>query len=167
MARYQGNRLGAHDRSSLFLTILFGRTVINLETPSVTHGPRVSSVQVECTIAAFNSMLVRLRTDFFLERGPKFYVLNHLADLARRRLRRKLLSIQPRKIKDKTVRCSNQELQWFKQKVQMVSKVARNRFVSREKRHICYNGVGSWSIVSTKVLNCSHDKSFRLSIVNR
>ena len=34
-------------------------------------------------------------------RGPKFYVLNHLADLARRRLRRKLLSIQPPKIKDK------------------------------------------------------------------
>ena len=38
---------------------------------------------------------------FFKERGPKFYVLNNLADLARRRLRRKLLSIQPRKIKDK------------------------------------------------------------------
>ena len=53
---------------------------------------------------------------FFKERGPKFYVLNHLADLARRRLRRKLLSIQPRKIKDKTVRCCNQELQWFKKK---------------------------------------------------
>ena len=51
------------------------------------------------------------------------------------------------------VRCSNQELQWFKKKVQMVSKVARNRFVSREKRHICCNGVGSWPIVSTKVLN--------------
>ena len=38
---------------------------------------------------------------FFFKRGPKFYVLNHLADLARRRLRRKLLSIQPRKIIDK------------------------------------------------------------------
>ena len=38
---------------------------------------------------------------FFLKRGPKFYVLNHLADLARRRLRRKLLSIKQRKIKGK------------------------------------------------------------------
>ena len=36
---------------------------------------------------------------FFEDRGPKFYVLNHLADLARRWLRRKFLSIQPRKIK--------------------------------------------------------------------
>ena len=50
----------------------------------------------------------------------------------------------------------------------MVCKVAKNRFVSRAKRHICCKGVGSWSIVSSKVLNCSHGrKSFRLSIVNR
>ena len=39
----------------------------------------------------------------------------------------------------KTAWCSNQELQWFKKKVQMVSKVARYRFVSREKCHICCN----------------------------
>ena len=38
---------------------------------------------------------------FFTNEARNFYVLNHLADLARRRLRRKLLSIQPRKIKDK------------------------------------------------------------------
>ena len=38
----------------------------------------------------------------FKERGPKFYVLNHLADLTRRRLRRRLISIQPRKIKNKS-----------------------------------------------------------------
>ena len=47
VARYQRNRLGAQDRSSLFLTVLFGRTVITLQTPSVTHGPRASSVQVD------------------------------------------------------------------------------------------------------------------------
>ena len=39
VARYQGNRLGAQDRSLLFLTILFGRTVITLQTPPVIHGP--------------------------------------------------------------------------------------------------------------------------------
>ena len=51
VARYQGNRLGAQDRSSLFLTmILFGRKVITLQTPPVTHGPRASSVQVDCPI---------------------------------------------------------------------------------------------------------------------
>ena len=38
VARYEGNRLGAQDRSSLFLTILFGRTVIALQTPPVTRG---------------------------------------------------------------------------------------------------------------------------------
>ena len=93
---------------------------------------------------------------FFKERGPKFYVLNHLADLARRRLRRKLLSIQPRKIKYKNCTMFQSRVTVVSKKVQMVSKVARNRFVSREKRHICCNGVGSWSIVSTKVLNGSH-----------
>ena len=36
---------------SLFLSILFGRTVITLQTPPLTHGPRTSSVQVNCTIA--------------------------------------------------------------------------------------------------------------------
>ena len=40
------------DRSSLFLTILFGRMVITLQTPPVMYGPRASSVQVDCTIAA-------------------------------------------------------------------------------------------------------------------
>ena len=59
----------------------------------------------------------------------------------------------------KSVECPSQELQWFKRKVQMVSKVARNRFGSREKRHFCCNGVGSWSMAPTKVLNCSHDQS--------
>ena len=39
MARYQGNRLGAQDRSSLFLTILFGRTVITLQTISCDPWP--------------------------------------------------------------------------------------------------------------------------------
>ena len=34
LARYQGNRLGAQDRPSLFLTILFGRTVITLSNTS-------------------------------------------------------------------------------------------------------------------------------------
>ena len=52
VSRYEGNRPGAQDRSSLFLTRLFGRTVITLQTPPVTHGPRGSSVQVDCTIAA-------------------------------------------------------------------------------------------------------------------
>ena len=53
VARYQGNRRGAQDRSSLFLTIiLFGRTFITLQTPPVTHGHWASSVQVDCTIAA-------------------------------------------------------------------------------------------------------------------
>ena len=51
VARYQGNRLGPQDRSSLFLTILFGRTVITLQTPPVTHGPRASSVQIDCPTA--------------------------------------------------------------------------------------------------------------------
>ena len=41
VARCQGNRLGAQDRSSSFLTIPFERTVITLQTPAVTHGPRV------------------------------------------------------------------------------------------------------------------------------
>ena len=50
-ARCQGNRLGAQDRSSLFLVILFEGTVITLQTPLVTHGPRVSSVQVDSIIA--------------------------------------------------------------------------------------------------------------------
>ena len=52
MAQYQGNRLGAQDRPSLFLTIPFGRTVITLETSPVTHGPRASSVQENSIIAA-------------------------------------------------------------------------------------------------------------------
>ena len=51
VARYQGNRLGAQNRSSLFLTTLFGRMVITLQTPPLTHGPRASLVQVDCTIA--------------------------------------------------------------------------------------------------------------------
>ena len=51
VARYQGNRLGAQNRSSLFLTILFGRTVKTLQTPPATHGPGTSSVQVDCPIA--------------------------------------------------------------------------------------------------------------------
>ena len=51
-ARYQGNRLGAQNRSSLFLIIIFGRTVITLQRPPVTHDPRASSVQVDCPIAA-------------------------------------------------------------------------------------------------------------------
>ena len=93
---------------------------------------------------------------FFQERGPKFHVLNHLADLARRRLRRKLLSIQPRKIKDRNCTMFQSRVTVVQKKVQMVGKVARDRFVSREKRHICCNGVGNWSIVSTKVLDCSH-----------
>ena len=45
VARYRGNRLGAQNRSSLFLTIVFRRTVILLQTSPVTHGPRASSVQ--------------------------------------------------------------------------------------------------------------------------
>ena len=59
----------------------------------------------------------------------------------------------------KNVRCSSQELQWFKKKVQMVSEVARNRFGSREKRHFCGNGVGSWLVAPSKVLNCSHGQA--------
>ena len=43
MARYQEKRLGAQDRSSLFLVILFGRTVITLKIPPATRGPRASS----------------------------------------------------------------------------------------------------------------------------
>ena len=43
----------------------------------------------------------------------------------------------------------------------MVSKVARNRFVSREKRHMCCNGV------ICVVTGSGEVKSFRLSIVNR
>ena len=39
-------RLGAQDRSSLFLVILLGRTVITLHTPPTPHAPRASSVQV-------------------------------------------------------------------------------------------------------------------------
>ena len=50
MARYQGNRLGAQDRSSLFLTIQCGRTVIALQAPLLTSGPRASSVQVDSII---------------------------------------------------------------------------------------------------------------------
>ena len=38
----------------------------------------------------------------------------------------------------------------------MVSEVARNRFGSQEKRNFCCNGVGSWSMAPSKVLNCSH-----------
>ena len=38
----QGYRPGEACRS--FLTLLLGRTVITLETPPVTHGPRASSV---------------------------------------------------------------------------------------------------------------------------
>ena len=56
VARYQGNRLGAQDRSSLFLTIPFVRTVITFQTHYVTHGPRASSVQVDSGIAACASM---------------------------------------------------------------------------------------------------------------
>ena len=44
----------------------------------------------------------------------------------------------------------------LKKKVQMVSEVARNRFGSQEKRNFCCNGVGSWSMAPSKVLNCSH-----------
>ena len=51
MARYEVNRFGAQDRSSLFLTIPFGRTVITLKAPPVTHGRRASSVQADCSIA--------------------------------------------------------------------------------------------------------------------
>ena len=47
----------------------------------------------------------------------------------------------------------------LKKKVQMVGKVARNRFGSREKRHFCCNGVGSWSMAPSKVLNCSHGQA--------
>ena len=52
VTRYQENRLGVQDRSSLFLTIPFGRTIITLQTPPVTHDPRASSVQVDSIIAA-------------------------------------------------------------------------------------------------------------------
>ena len=44
-------------------------------------------------------------------------------------------------------------------KVQMVSKVARNQFGSREKRHFCCDGVGNWSMPPTKVSNCSHGQA--------
>ena len=37
---------------------------------------------------------------FFKKRDPKSYFLNHLADSARRRLKRKLLSIRSHKIKN-------------------------------------------------------------------
>ena len=50
----------------------------------------------------------------------------------------------------------------------MVSKVSRNRFGSREKRHFPCNGVGSWSMAPTKVLNIvPMVKPFPLSIANR
>ena len=51
VARYQGDRLGAQDRSLLFLAILFGRTVVTLQTSPVTHVPRASSVQIDYPIA--------------------------------------------------------------------------------------------------------------------
>ena len=41
----------------------------------------------------------------------------------------------------------------------MVSKVARNRFGSRGKRHFCCNEVGSWSMAPTKVLSCSYGQA--------
>ena len=40
------DRLGAQDRSSLFLIIQFGRKVITLHTPPISHGPRARSVLV-------------------------------------------------------------------------------------------------------------------------
>ena len=60
-------------------------------------------------------------------RGPKFYFLNQLANLARRRLKRKLLSIGLRNKNKNNVRCTNQEFQLFHEK-KMVSTVSRNRF---------------------------------------
>ena len=45
-------RKSSQSRSSLFLTIRFGRTVITLQARPVTHGPRASAVQVDPTIAA-------------------------------------------------------------------------------------------------------------------
>ena len=53
VARYQGNRLGAQDLSSLFLTVKFGRTVITLQVPPLTHGPQASSVLVDFITAAY------------------------------------------------------------------------------------------------------------------
>ena len=37
--------------------------------------------------------------------------------------------------------------------------VARNRFFSSKIRHFSCNGVGSWSMASTKVLKCSHGQA--------
>ena len=50
VARCQGSRLGAQDRSSLFLVIPFGRTVITLHTPPMPHGPRASSMQARVRV---------------------------------------------------------------------------------------------------------------------
>ena len=38
----------------------------------------------------------------------------------------------------------------LKNKIQMVSTVAKNRVFSLEKRHFCCNGVGNWSMASNK-----------------
>ena len=66
-----------------------------------------------------------IKNDFFSTARPEILILNHFADSARRRLEQKLLSIRPHNIINKNVRCANQELQWFQEKVKMVSTVAR------------------------------------------
>ena len=96
VARYQGNLLGAQDRSWLLLTIQFGRTVITLQVPPLTHGPRASSVQIDSITAAcafaqhmvntaefFHDKLISLLWQYIFDSAwavqtrSSFYVLLH------------------------------------------------------------------------------------------